>query len=209
MAALRRRAANGATDDDIRNARRVAGRAWSGPVTDADRRKYSDNAREIISDHNARAREWMDTPDPAAGGSGGKKPPSPRRIEDWGFDPYKATGADMHHVIQGEARGFEWKGGHRSGQGIGTKTEFPASWDAKDIRRAVQLTFDEPQYASISGDRFVFRREVDGVIVEASYFKQGDRVTFRNAYPKSGHGVIENAAHGAVNKPLDLSQLLP
>lgn len=59
MESVRRRAAGAATDDDIRNARRAAGKKWSGNVTTPERLRDQKIAQRILDDHRARTKIYL------------------------------------------------------------------------------------------------------------------------------------------------------
>lgn len=183
MAALRRRAANGATDDDIRNARRAAGRAWSGPVTDADRRKYSDKAREILSDHNARAQQWMNLPDPDSSGSGGKKPPKkpPALSGDSEFDKWREN--PRREPVQHKDSDRMWAK-HAYESTVPGKSRFQEGFTQQDMDDAIEIaragTAD--RWASGDADLMIIRHKGEYVWVKERYYPDGTAKIW-NAYP--------------------------
>lgn len=60
MESVRRRAAGGATDTDIRNARRAAGKKWAGNVTMAERTRDQKIAQSILDDHRKRTKTYLE-----------------------------------------------------------------------------------------------------------------------------------------------------
>lgn len=143
-----------------------------------------------------------------AGAGGGSKPPRIPSVE----------GMEVPDWLDDEAldkilRGRIWvdkdgvgilKGGHEHGRGWIGKTEFPESWTTEDVRRAIILTWEDPEMVRVKGDRREARRLVDGVLVHVSAYG-ADFGTLVAAYPVGGKGVVENTLTRTYHKGVDPS----
>ena len=82
--------------------------------------------------------------------------------------------------------------GHRWSSQRGGATVFPKSWSDQKIVDAVRDTIEDPdeyQPARKPGAPRVVRKTIDGVVIEAKWFNQGDAAKLDYAYPVRGDGV--------------------
>jgi len=115
------------------------------------------------------------------------------------------TADDIRHILDGESAGSS-KGGHRWGSNTG-KTEFPLLWRDDAIIGAVEAVIAGGR-VRVGGDRRVVRAEIDGLIIEASwYVDERRRMVFRTAYPINGHGVTRHVRGDRIARLLDRSVL--
>ncbi len=135
-------------------------------------------------------------------GGDGEHAPEPKPADEWGIPRVTLTDRNREHILGGE-HGISERGGHRSGTGRESKSEFPADWSDDTIIASVEAAESNPQFVFRIGDRTIRRREVDSVIVEVSPFPRGDQDVLRAAFPVNGRGVIENQHGMHIDRPLD------
>lgn len=99
-------------------------------------------------------------------------------------------------------------GQHRWGSSIFGKTWFPKSWDDEQVRRAVNLTFDDPEAAYQKGGQVFLLREVDRVIVAAAATgRLAKNPEFFAAFPVNGDGVVRYRPDELQQLELDRSEI--
>ena len=78
---------------------------------------------------------------------------------------------------------------HRFGAGIVGKSEFPQSWDDNRIIAAVDEVMRSPKGIIRFGDKFVFRKRIDGIEVKVNVRVDLNPPQIWTAYPDYRTGV--------------------
>lgn len=146
-------------------------------------------------DRAERLRRDARPPETAGGGSGTGRVP-PNRFTPKGMDaPDEYPPMDYHGRVrlvpfapkdrpQPTAEDIERVlSKHRHGAGVPNKSEFPADWSDDDIVAAIDLTMAAPDTLAPGGDKIVFERTIDGVLVRVTVRVDLDPPAFWSAYP--------------------------
>lgn len=175
-------------------------------IQDVTRRRARAHAENRILGKPGRLKSSKNKPKPITrGAGGGGKTPNIPSVE--GITPPPWLNEDaLDKVVKGriwmDMRGVgTLKGGHEAGRGWIGKTEFPETWSRQDIRRAIILTWSNPDVQQTLGDAVVCRKEIDGVVVHVHVWGK-ELSNFNAAYPICGEGVYKNTIAGRIKVPM-------
>jgi hypothetical protein len=91
------------------------------------------------------------------------------------------------HILDGDRE--KNSGGHRSGNNLPGKTEFPKKWTDSDVITAISQTLDYWYHREVRPNHINLYGYINGVRLEVRLMLDG---TVKAAYPLDGEGVMRN-----------------